>query len=89
MKLLRLRSRTFRTLVSKYLAALNRLATEEAAFCPMDYTLIQEICAATSLLDLDSLIVPSSRLSSMNLVLLFDLLNPDENLIVEEDSKNN
>lgn len=89
MKLHRLRVRTLRTLVLEDMEALKRLGIEEAAYRSMDYTLTRAIGAAAYLLELDSLIVPSSRSSSMNLILFLDRLNPDESLVVEEDREIN
>ncbi len=89
MKLYRLRVKTLRTLILEDMEALKRLGIEEVTYRSMDYTLTQAIGAAAYLLELDGLIVPSSRSSSMNMVLFLDRLIPDESLIVEEDREVN
>ena len=82
MRLNRLRVETERTLRLDR-ADLARLGIDAAVFQSMDYTRSHEIGAAAYLLEFDSMMVPSARGPSLNLVLFLDRLDPDGLQIAE------
>ncbi len=82
MRINRLRVETERTLRLDR-GDLARLGIDAAAFQSMDYARSQEIGAAAYLLEFDSLMVPSARGPSLNLVLFLDRLDPDRLQVIE------
>lgn len=82
MRIHRLQLHLSRTLILKDMATLKRLGIEEARFSSMDYERTQEFGAAAHFLEMDGMLVPSSRSTSLNLVLFLDRLDPESGVSV-------
>lgn len=80
---------TERTLTFEDVAALAMVGVDEQDFSRGDYTRTREVGAAARFLDIDGLIVPSTRWQCANLVLFMDRLPDRETLRVVDSQEVN
>jgi RES domain-containing protein len=77
---------TRRTLKLADLAAVEALGVAAGHYAGLDYDRSQEIGGAANFLGFDGLIVPSARWPGQNLVLFTNRFDPDDLVVVEQES---